>query len=58
MAHDTYAQAVRANWPRPTCASCHAPCAYDREFRGSRLCQACYDTELLFTKRKELLCKT
>lgn len=55
MAHETYAMAVRANWPRPTCRVCHCPCAYDREFRGARLCQSCYLEEILYTKPKELL---
>jgi hypothetical protein len=54
---ETYSQAKRANWPRPTCIVCHAPCAYDREFRGATLCQSCYREEPLFITRKELLCK-
>ena len=52
---ETTQQARRSNDGRPTCRACGAPCGLDREWRGSRLCQTCYDTEPLFTKPKELL---
>ena len=57
MARITYAEACRQNWPRPTCVSCHVPCAYDREFRAAGLCQSCYPVELpvLMTRVKSLL---
>ena len=48
---ETYQQAMRANWPRPTCVDCHAPTAYDREFKATGRCQACYrETELVIVK--------
>lgn len=55
MARITYQQACAQNWPRPTCVSCHTPCAYDREFRGAHLCQSCYREEIVYTMKKELL---
>jgi len=53
---ETYEQAKRANWPRPTCVDCHGPTAYDREFKATGRCQACYrEQPPLLTERKELL---
>jgi hypothetical protein len=54
----TYAAACASNWPRPTCRSCQAPCAYDREFRATWCCGACYDEQPLIIHRKEMLCRT
>lgn len=54
-AHETYQQARAANWPRPTCVVCHAPTAYDREFRGAGLCQSCYNEEPLFIQKRSPL---
>ena len=55
---ETYNQAVAANWPRPTCRYCHAPTAYDREYRAQGLCQSCYRDEMppLILERKVLIC--
>lgn len=53
----TYAAAGRANWPRPTCVICYAPCAYDREFRGRRMCQRCYTDEPLIIQKGIMLCQ-
>lgn len=57
--HETYQQAGHSNDGRPTCRSCHAPCAYDRDYRGQRLCPSCARDEFPgFTlQHKELLCK-
>lgn len=52
---ETQAEARRSNEGRPTCAACYAPCAYDREFRGAGLCQACYRDEPLFIQKRSPL---
>jgi hypothetical protein len=54
---ETLQQAQRSNDGRPTCCACGAPCGVTREWLGSRLCAACYDSEPIYTKPKELLCK-
>lgn len=50
----TYGQAQAQNDGRPTCATCYAPCTYDREYRATQLCQSCYNDPLII-QRKELL---
>lgn len=55
---ETYQQAQSANWPRPTCVDCHGPTAYDREFKATGRCSACYrDTELIIIKKELIYAK-
>lgn len=51
---ETYAEACASNGGRPTCVSCYAPCAYDREFRGARLCQRCYRETPVYVVPKQV----
>ena len=52
---ETYEQAKRANWPRPTCVSCFVPTVWCREFKATGQCQTCYDEQFITLHRKDLL---
>ena len=53
----SYSEAQAENSRRPTCETCYAPCAFDREYRATHLCQTCYTDTPMLTQQKELLCK-
>ena len=55
MADITYQEACQQNWPRPTCKYCGCPTSFDRAFRATGCCNACYDELEIILKPKELL---
>lgn len=54
-AHITYEQARRRE-NKPICQWCYVPCdPTSRTYRATRLCEFCYDDQIIVTQPKELL---
>lgn len=52
---ETLTQAKVSNDGRPTCTSCHCPTAFNREYRATGLCGACYTDQPLIIETRRLL---